>query len=89
MLRRQRRQTRSRLAEAEAERDAVMGADSRTRIESKLRTLQRELDRLDAEIERLERRDDATYDKWRDNAHARRYALPAHETILDVEFALS
>jgi hypothetical protein len=43
---------------------------------------------LEAEIQRLEHRNDAEYARWRDRAHERRYRLPEVIGILDVEFVL-
>jgi hypothetical protein len=50
---------------------------------------QKDLDALETEIERLERRDDADYQRWRQRAHERRYAPPSTERLLDVEFVIS
>ena len=85
---RQRRSLARRLEAALRQRDAAMGAEARSRTERQARVLQRELDELDAEIHRLQARDDDDYETWRRRAHARRYAKPRHERILDVDFTL-
>jgi hypothetical protein len=43
---------------------------------------------LEAQIERLENRNDAEYQRWREHAHERRYRPPETARILDVEFIL-
>ncbi len=70
-------------------RDQAMGAEARTAAESQTETLQEEADGLEAEIRRLEERDDPDYQKWHRRAHRRRYAAPTVERILDVDFVLT
>ena len=60
---------------------AAMGSNS----DGAARTLKKS--QTIAGIERIVRADPA-YAKWRDRAHARRYARPEHERVLDIEFVL-
>src|SRR5579871_1270351 len=73
---------------AEDKRDAALGADARGQAEERVRKVQSEIDELETQIERLERRDDREYEKWREHAHQRRYRPPEASRILDVEFIL-
>jgi hypothetical protein len=50
--------------------------------------IQSEIDKTEAEIRRLEDREDQKYREWRDRAHERRYRPPELARLLDVEFVL-
>jgi hypothetical protein len=76
------------LRDAEDRRDAALGSDARTGAERRIAAAQKKIDESEAEIERLEHRDDADYGRWRDRAHERRYRSPEVTRILDVEFVL-
>ena len=76
------------LRAAEDKRDAALGSDARSQAEERMRRIQSEIDEMETQIERLQRRDDPDYEKWREHAHQRRYRPPAVTRILDVEFAL-
>ncbi len=89
VLERRRRGVEKSLRSALRKRDSVIGAGARTRAEERARELQQDCDRLDAEIRRLQAREDPAYEKWRRRAHRRRYAAPAVERILDVDFVLT
>jgi hypothetical protein len=67
---------------------AAPGADARSRAESVLTRAQRELEAIDAELERLESRQDEGYRHWREQAHLKRYAPPSREVILEAEFVV-
>jgi len=86
--RRLRESAEAKFARAQDRRDAALGSDARDAAEQELRALEKRIDELDAAIDRLERRDDESYEKWRDQAHQRRYATPEVERILDLEFVL-
>lgn len=76
------------LRDAEARRDAALGSEARTQAEERMRKIQSEIDRIEAEMERLENRDDEKYERWRERAHERRYRPPEITRLLDVEFVL-
>jgi superfamily II DNA or RNA helicase len=76
------------LRSAEDRRDAALGSAARSDAERRITAVQKEIDGLEAEIQRLEKRDDAEYSRWRDRAHQRRYRMPETTRILDVEFVL-
>ncbi len=88
VLLRQLRGVEKTLKAALRKRDTVMGADARTAAEKNVLVLQRQVDSLDAEVRRLQARDDPDYEKWHRRAHRQRYAEPTAERILDVDFAL-
>jgi hypothetical protein len=73
---------------AEDRRANAKGAADREDAERRIRAVQRQVDELEAEMQRLENRNDAEYSRWRDRAHERRYRLPEVIRILDVEFVL-
>ena len=73
---------------AEDRRADAKGAADREDAERRIRAVQNQIDELEAEIQRLENRNDAEYARWRDRAHQRRYRLPEVIRILDVEFVL-
>ena len=88
-VKRLRLETLQRQAEALARRDAAVGPGPRTRAEKELAAIERELEGLDAQVDRLLRRDDPEYATWRSRAYVRRYTPPTYERILDVEFVLA
>jgi superfamily II DNA or RNA helicase len=76
------------LGTAEDRRTNAKGAADREDAERRIRAVQIQIDGLEAEIQRLENRNDAEYARWRERAHERRYRLPDVIRILDVEFVL-
>ena len=77
------------LAATLEQRDRAMGPDARTAAERRAEELQEEIDGFEAEIRRLQAREDDDYEKWRRRAHDRRYAAPSSERILEVDFVLA
>lgn len=88
VLRRQLSAATKTLAAAEDRRDAALGSQARDEAEKHVHTIQAEMERLETETERLEKRRDDDYEKWREHAHRRRYRPPRVSRILDVEFVL-
>lgn len=88
VLRRRISVTQAGLHAAEDKRDAALGSEARGRAETRVTNLQGELDKLESERQRLETRDDANYQQWREHAHQRRYHAPEIERILEAEFSL-
>jgi superfamily II DNA or RNA helicase len=88
VLRRRLRAATSALCTAEDRRDSVLGSDARGEAEECVRKVQKEIDELEIQMERLQNRDDAEYERWRERAHLRRYRPPATTRLLDVEFIL-
>jgi helicase-like protein/SNF2 domain-containing protein len=88
ILKRNREEVLWRIRGGRRDRSAATGADARTRAEALLERAQGELEALDVELGRLQSRDDDGYQRWRQQAYARRYAPPAREAILDAEFVI-
>ena len=89
LLARQRELTVERFSRAETDRDAAVGSELRARAETALRKAQIEIDELDAEIARLEARDDDNYRRWRGHTQDRRYAAPELQQIFDAELEVA
>ena len=89
VLERRRRGVERSLKAAVEKRDGVMGAEARTQAEARAGELQEVLETLDAEVRRLQGREDPDYEKWRRRAHRRRYAGPAVDRVLEVDFVLT
>jgi hypothetical protein len=88
VLKRRRHEHMEAMSAAEARRDAALGSEARTQAEERMRAIQIEIDGTEAEIRRLEDREDQKYREWRDRAHERRYRPPETARLLDVEFVL-
>ncbi len=88
VLRRRCAELASRLESAEDRRDSAVGSDRRTELEAQVKALGGELGRLDERIADLERREDVTFKRYREKAHARRYAEPLVERLFEMEFLI-
>jgi adenine-specific DNA-methyltransferase len=88
VLRRRLSATRESLRAAEDRRDAALGADIRNQAELRVRAIQEEIDGFEGDVARLETRDDAEYQRWRQHVQERRDRPPQITRILDVEFVL-
>jgi len=88
LLRRERTSLTERLAQAEEEFLKSVGAEQRTGVEKKSRRMQAELEKVEATIERLERRDDADYERLREGLFERRYRPPRLEKLLEAEVTI-
>lgn len=73
---------------AEDQRESALGADARSQAERRLRAIQEEIDSIEAEVSRLETRDDPEYRRWRERVQERRDKPPQTTRILDLEFVL-
>ena len=76
------------LQAAQDKRDAAMGSEARDQAAVRVRRVQEEIETREAEMARLENREDPAFEKWRERAHQRRYRPPDIVRILDVEFIL-
>lgn len=89
LLLEQRRQAAlARVEAAERTRDAAVGSEARSRAEKVLERRTKELEELEEQLARLQKREDENYDRWMDRAHKRRSQPPAFETLFDVRFEL-
>ena len=89
VLRRGQREISDQLKQAEERRDAALGAAARSRAEDRIRRLERELSDAEERIERLASRDDSDYERWRADAHRRRYEPPQAARLFDLEFVIA
>lgn len=88
LLRRDRTALTERLAQAQEEFLKSVGAEQRTGVEKKSRRMQADLERVEAAIERLEQRDDADYQRLRQELFERRYRPPRLEKLLEAEVTI-
>jgi len=88
VLRRRREEQERRLERAIDRRDGATGSESRTAAERQVASIQEVLDPITVAIERLERKDDERFQKFREHIHERRYAPPRVEHLFDVQFAI-
>jgi Helicase conserved C-terminal domain/SNF2-related domain len=89
LLRRRRDKLQARLDEATHRRDVALGPDARANAEQRASKVQEELDETELTIDRLARRDDPTFRRWRDKALGRRRTAPAIERIVDVALVIA
>ncbi|HEY1086972.1 MAG TPA: hypothetical protein VGE37_04730, partial [Archangium sp.] len=66
-------------------RDGAAGSEAREDAEKTRTALQRQLDALDDELQKLERRDDARYQHHQAHIHRRRYTPPTLETLFELD----
>jgi helicase-like protein/SNF2 domain-containing protein len=77
-----------RVSGAEGNLERAVGAQQRTAAEDHLRRLRADVEELEQKLARLESRDDAAYQRWRERAHARRYTTPHVERLLEAELRI-
>jgi hypothetical protein len=76
------------LQSAREKRDAALGSDAREQAEQRIRRVEQQIEAMEAEVARLDNREDPAFEKWRERAHQRRFRPPDIVRILDVEFIL-
>jgi len=88
LRRRDRSELERRIEEARARRDAALSLDARQEAEDLLRKLGVETEAIEAEIDRLERRDDDTYRRCRERLLARRYSTSKVQRLFEMEMII-
>ncbi len=88
VLRRAKRKQAQNLAAAERRREQSVGADNRARAETRVRDLEQKVEQIESELSALASHEDETYQKWKQHAHQRRYAMPTGERLLSAEFVI-
>jgi hypothetical protein len=88
VLRRRRAALNERLELATQRRDGATGSEAREDAERARTALQRQLDSLEEELERLARRDDARFQQHQAHIQHRRYAPPRLETLFDLDLVI-
>jgi hypothetical protein len=89
LLRRARDKHQARLEEAMHRRDVALGPDARASAEKRVSKAQEDLDGTELDMDRLARRDDPAFRRWRDKAHGRHSRAPAIERIIDVALVIA
>lgn len=76
------------LEDAQARRDAAIGSDARADAESRVVQLDVRMAEIEAAIEKLERRENATFQRFHDHIHQRRYEPPSVERLFEMELVI-
>ena len=76
------------LEKAETTRDGALGPEARQAAQDRVLRHEERVQAIEADLEKVDSRADAVYEKWRDHAHARRYKPPEPERLFNVEFVL-
>ena len=88
VLQRARRQQTQRLAAAQRRREHSVGADARAKAEVRVQQLEGHIEKAERELAALASHEDDTYQKWKQHAHQRRYAVPTGERVLSAQFVI-
>ena len=89
VLRRSRERQCTRLKNAEQARSRATGPEQRTKADNRVREAELGIDRLDAELDALAKRDDHAYERAKVRAYERRYHAPRAERLLTAEFVIA
>jgi hypothetical protein len=85
VLRRRRQTLETRLEELRLRRDGATGSEARSEAERSLLNVSTLLEEVQGSIERLENRDDETFQRYQEHIHRRRYTPPRVEQIFDLD----
>ena len=78
-----------RLEQARARRDGATGSEARSEAErAAAERWRRSLAEVDGAIDRLENRDDATFQQYQQHIHRRRYTPPRVERLFDLDLVI-
>ena len=88
VLRRARRGHVYRLGVAERQREQSIGADNRARAQQRVEQAEATVEKIEGQLAALANREDDVYQKWKQDAHRRRYAVPTGERLLTAEFVV-
>ncbi len=88
VLKKRRTSLQERLDYALQRRDGATGSEARTEAERTVLSVQTALEEVDAAVQRLEQRDDATFLKYREHIRRRRYAQPRTERLFEIELVI-
>jgi len=88
VLKRRRQVLVERLEHVQLRRDGATGSESRTDAERAVVTAEVALEEADAAIDRLDRRDDATFRRFQEHIHQRRYTPPRVEQVFDMDLVI-
>lgn len=85
VLRRRRQTLEKRIDEARARRDGATGSAARSDAEHSLLNVETALVEVDGAIERLENREDETFQRYQEHIHQRRYTPPRVDQLFDLD----
>lgn len=85
VLRRRRQTLERRIDEARARRDGATGSAARSEAEQALVHVETALVEVDGAIERLENREDETFQRYQEHIHQRRYTPPRVDQLFDLD----
>lgn len=85
VLRRRRETLENKIDEARARRDGATGSAARSEAEHALVNVETALVEVDGAIERLENRDDETFQRYQEHIHQRRYTPPRVDRLFDLD----
>lgn len=85
VLRRRRQVLEDRIDEARIRRDGATGSEARSEAERLLLGLETALAEVAGSIERLENREDETFQKYQEHIHRRRYTPPRIDRLFDLD----
>ena len=88
VLRRRRQGLEERLEQARARRDGATGSEARSEAERAVLSVETNLAEVDGAIDRLEHRDDATFQQYQEHIHRRRYTPPRVERLFDLDVVI-
>jgi hypothetical protein len=76
------------LEEARTRRDAAIGSDARAAAEGRVTQLDQRLSDINDAVEKLERRDNVTFQRFHERIHKRRYSPPTLGVLFEVELVV-
>ena len=88
VLKRGRKGLLERLEAGQQRQAGAVGAEARTEAERLLLGIQTSIDEVEGRIDRLDRRDDATFRDYRAHIHRRRYAPPRVQKLFDIDLVI-
>jgi hypothetical protein len=85
VLRRRRQTLQDKIDAARMRRDGATGSTARSEAEHSLLSVETALTEVDGAIERLENRDDETFQRYQEHIHKRRYTPPCVDQLFDLD----
>lgn len=84
VLRKRRHVLTEKLEAARVRRDGATGSEARSEVERVLLQIETDLEEIDGAVDRLERRDNATYQRYQQHIYRRRYTPPSVQPLFDL-----
>jgi len=77
------------LEDAQGRRDAAIGSDARSEAENRVVQIDTRITEVEASIEKLERRENATFQSFHDHIHRRRFEPPSVECLFEMGLVIA